>query len=110
MLSHPRSAEWISLLRQNLELASNLTSAGRDEFMASPTLQLAGEALVMRVGDLAKRLMNTEPDLEEDTVWRSAARTRDFVAHHYHRVDQEVLWETLTLSFSELSQKAETLK
>ena len=110
MLSNPRSVEWLALLHENLRLASEVTSAGREEFLASPALQLAGEALVMRVGDLAKKLLSSEPGLEEDAVWKSAARTRDFVTHHYHRVDRDVLWETVTASFSELRQKANHLQ
>jgi uncharacterized protein with HEPN domain len=105
VLSNPKSQRWVSLLEENLDTASTLFACSREDFINDPTLQLAGEALIMRVGDLAKQLHAIEPALWENTVWQSAARSRDFVAHHYHRVDVELLWETLSVSFPNLARE-----
>ena len=105
MLSNPKSQRWVSLLEENLATANTLFACSREQFLNDPTLQLAGEALVMRVGDLAKQLHGIEPALWESSVWQSAARSRDFVAHHYHRVDVELLWETLSVSFPDLARE-----
>lgn len=35
-------------------------------------------------------------------IWRQAARNRDFVVHHYDRVDEQALWTTVSVSFPEL--------
>jgi len=105
VLSNPKSQRWVSLLEENLDTAKALFVCSREEFLNDPTLQLAGEALIMRVGDLAKQLHGIEPALRENAVWQSAARARDFVAHHYHRVDVELLWETLSISFPELARE-----
>jgi len=105
VLSNPKSQLWVSLLKENLDTAETLFVCSREEFLNDPTLQLAGEALIMRVGDLAKQLHGIEPSLRENALWRSAARSRDFVAHHYHRVDVELLWETLSISFPELARE-----
>ncbi len=110
MLSDPGSLRWATLLRENLSLATTVTVRGREVFFSDRTLQLAGEALIIRVGDLAKKLVTAEPTLGDDPVWRAAARTRDFVAHHYHRVDTEALWETLTVSFGDLSRALGTIE
>lgn len=104
MLSNPKSQRWVSLLEENLDTAKALFVCSREEFLNDPTLQLAGEALIMRVGDLAKQLHGIEPALRENAVWQSAARARDFVAHHYHRVDIELLWDTLSISFPDLAR------
>jgi len=105
MLSNPKSQRWVSLLEENLDTANTLFACSREEFLNDQSLQLAGEALIMRVGDLAKQLHGIEPALWENSVWQSAARARDFVAHHYHRVDVELLWETLSISFPELTRE-----
>jgi uncharacterized protein with HEPN domain len=105
VLSNPKSQRWVSLLEENLATANTLFACSREQFLNDSTLQLAGEALVMRVGDLAKQLHGIEPALRENPVWQSAARSRDFVAHHYHRVDVELLWETLSVSFPELARE-----
>ena len=109
MLSNPKSQRWVALLEENLDTANALFACSREEFLNDPTLQLAGEALIMRVGDLAKQLHAIEPALWENSVWQSAARSRDFVAHHYHRVDVELLWETLSVSFPELARDLQRL-
>ena len=109
MLNNPKSQRWVYLLEENLDTAKALLACSREEFLNDPTLQLAGEALIMRVGDLAKHLHRIEPALWENSVWQAAARTRDFVAHHYHRVDVELLWETLSISFPELARELQRL-
>ena len=50
----------------------------------------------MRTGDLAKRLMASDEDLAELSILQKAARARDFVAHHYHRIDSDQLWRTIS--------------
>ncbi len=84
-------------------------NCSKEEFVKSPTLQLAGEALAIRVGDLAKKIMVNEPSLGGSKIWQSAARTRDFLAHHYHHIDINILWETVTISFAELTAELEAL-
>jgi uncharacterized protein with HEPN domain len=100
---------WVSLLLHNLELATALSKCGREEFLRNTTVQLAAEALILRVGDLSKSLIASELDLSPDLALRQAARTRDFVAHHYHRVNLDVLWETLTTSLTDLEADLRSL-
>jgi uncharacterized protein with HEPN domain len=63
----------------------------------------------MRVGDLAKRLVALEPALATDPMWSFAAKTRDTLAHHYHRIDLDALWETVSTSFPDLSEAIDDL-
>lgn len=60
---------------------------------------LAFEALSNRIGDLAKRLVDADQARFADLVWRQAARNRDFVVHHYDRLDSDLLWRTVTTAF-----------
>ena len=109
MLTNPQSLRWVTLLRENLLTSHLVMNCSRDEFVSNPVLQLAGEALAIRVGDLAKRILVHEPHWGEREIWQSAARTRDFLAHHYHSIDIETLWETVTISFAELTAELEAL-
>lgn len=109
MLTNPRSHRWVTLLRENLSMSHRVLSCTKEEFDDDPTLHLAGEALAIRVRDLAKQIVAHEPYLGEREIWQSAARTRDFLAHHYHQVDIDILWNTVTVSFAELTAELDAL-
>jgi len=89
-------------LNITLTTAAELTARGRDAYDADPALRLAFEALSNRVGDLAKRLVALDPARFNAPMWSAAARNRDFVAHHYHRIDYDLLWQTVAHEFPEL--------
>lgn len=97
-------------LERALAQAAELVARGRDAFDIDPALPLAFEALSNRIGDLAKRLVVLDPTRFDDPIWSNAARNRDFVAHHYSRIDPEVLWSTVSIAFPQLAQvvRAET--
>mgnify|MGYP002737525389 CR=1 FL=1 len=100
-----RATTWLSDLLAVLDQANELVVRGHAAFLADPALPLAFEALVNRVGDLSKRLVATDPQRFSHPVWRAAARTRDFVVHHYDRVDLDLLWQTVAVSFPQLREE-----
>lgn len=106
---NPDCERWIALLQENLSLAQELARIPLDTYLRSPEHQLAFEALVMRVGDLAKRISALEPDLTTDEVWAKAARARDFSAHHYHRIDVVALYKTVKFALPELQEAVRIL-
>jgi uncharacterized protein with HEPN domain len=63
----------------------------------------------MRVGEFSKQLIDAEPQLSDDPLWSQAARTRDFLAHHYHLIDSEQLWATIEGSLDALDRALQTL-
>ena len=89
-------------LRSTLTKAAQLVDRGRAAYDADPALRLAFEALGNRVGDLAKRLVALDPERFGAPIWSAAARNRDIVAHHYHRIDHELLWVTVKDDFAAL--------
>ncbi len=46
-----------------------------------------------------------DPDRFGDPIWSQAARTRDFVAHHYQRIDLGSLWLTVSVSLPALADR-----
>ncbi len=104
MTSLDRVDRWINDLIATLDQAVELVERGREAFDSAPAVPLAFEALSNRVGDLAKRLVATDAERFSDPIWRQAARNRDFVVHHYDRVDADLLWSTVTVSFPRLAE------
>lgn len=98
-----RADRWIAELTQNLQTAEELAARGRDAFDTDPAVRLAFEALSNRVGELAKRLRSADPVRFDGPPWNLAARNRDFVVHHYDRIDRDALWQTVAHDFPRLS-------
>lgn len=97
-----RLDRWMDDLSTTLDITAGLVERGEDAWRRDPALPLAFEALANRVGELVKRLIAAEPDAFADLIWRQAARNRDFVVHHYDRVDRRALWLTVSVGFPEL--------
>lgn len=94
----------LSDLDENLKIAASLVARGHGQYDSDPAVRLAFEALSNRVGDLCKRLVAAAPDRFASPIWSLAAKHRDFVVHHYQRVDYEALWMTATTSFPRLHE------
>lgn len=102
--ANDRVARWLSDLDAALDSAELLVARGEDAFHADLALPLAFEALSNHVGELSKRLSTADPERFSAPIWSQAARNRDFVVHHYDRVDTQALWVTVSRSFPELRQ------
>ncbi|WP_353807693.1 HepT-like ribonuclease domain-containing protein [Agromyces sp. SYSU T00194] len=98
-----RVDRWLDDLETTLATTHDLVARGRHAFDTDPALPLAFEALSNRVGDLAKRLTSADPARFDDPVWSQAARNRDYVVHHYDRVDAAVLWTTVSRHVPEMT-------
>ncbi|EMY33887.1 hypothetical protein D477_012440 [Arthrobacter crystallopoietes BAB-32] len=105
-----RTRRWLTDLAANLDQSAELVDRGREAFDADPAVRLAFEALGNRVGDLCNRLIAADPSRFSDPIWRQAARNRDFLVHHYDRVDEQALWVTVSVSFPELRERLETYR
>ena len=105
-----RTTRWLTDLEAALDSAALLVSRGESAFRSDPALPLAFEALSNRVGDLSKRLTAADPERFSAPIWSQAARNRDFVVHHYGRIDIDALWVTVTVSFPELRRTLGTLE
>jgi hypothetical protein len=100
-----RVARWVAELDRTLGDASQLVARGRAARDADPARPLAFEALSTRVGEIAKRLVAADAERFDSAIWAQAARNRDFVVHHYDRVDRELLWNTVAVSFEDLRRE-----
>lgn len=90
---------WLAGLARTLERAAGICQRGRAAFDTDPAVPLAFEALISRVGGIAKRLIAADPERFSHPSWSHVARNRGFDVHHYDRVDLELLWSTATIAF-----------
>lgn len=63
---------------------------------------LAAEALILRMGEMVKRLSKLEAEKYSKEPWTNVARMRDFIAHHYDRVVQAIIWNAFGSPMLEL--------
>ena len=72
---------------------------------AQEEAQLAFDALLYRllvIGEAVKALPDEMLALQPNVPWREIARLRDLLAHHYYRVDAEVIRRTVEAPLDEL--------
>ena len=81
-------------------------AGGPEGYFLDLELMLAGEAIMHRLGEIAKRLPAAFKSEHPDVPWRQITATRNLVAHEYERVDHRILWGTLS---EELPRIRETL-
>lgn len=75
--------------------ARDIVTHGRAEWDRDVILQLASEALVIRIGEAVKAIPRDHlPDVP-DISWRRVATVRDFYAHNQHKIDPNALWGEL---------------
>lgn len=73
---------------------------------AQEEAQLAFDALLYRllvIGEAVKALPEELLGLQPDVPWREIARLRDLLAHHYYRVDAQVVRRTVEAPLEQLA-------
>ena len=79
-----------------VQAASELVGRGRDAYESDRMLRLAGEAVIGRIGDSAAKLRDEVGDqLPHEVPWDDVIANRIIVDHVYHRVDYDLLWNTI---------------
>ena len=94
-------ADYLDLMLESIKLIEGrfLKIQLADEFVLSGDgitlldsismrLQVIGES-VRKIQKLSPSFLDSHPDVE----WDKIARFRDFVSHHYHQVDHEIVYD-----------------
>jgi uncharacterized protein with HEPN domain len=82
-------------LAEAADAAAELVRLGKDRWDAERPLQLAGEAVIGRLGDIAAKLPEEVVKGTPDIPWREVRGMRIIAAHAYHRIDYDEVWITL---------------
>jgi uncharacterized protein with HEPN domain len=73
----------------------------KDAFLRDEVAQSAVAYCISVMGEAVKRLSLEFQQNHPEVNWSDIARMRDFLVHTYHRVDWNVVWDTVTTSIPE---------
>jgi uncharacterized protein with HEPN domain len=71
---------------------------GSDAFRASSLHVRAAERLLEIIGEASNALSDDFKERHAQVAWRDVAALRILLAHHYHRVDIEQVWQIATVA------------
>lgn len=91
-----RAAKELLHIRGWLERADAITSRGKAAYLAGDLLQEAGDSLMMKLGEAAKRLAKLGVLEPEGVDWTLAIANRNFIIHQYDEIDRAQTWLTLS--------------
>jgi len=91
-----RQAKELLHIRAWLNIAAEIVRRGRREYLNDALLQEAGDSLMMKLGEAAKRLANTGYFASESVDWSSAIANRNWLIHRYDELDRTLTWMTLS--------------
>jgi hypothetical protein len=77
--------------------AARIVARGRDAFF-DPTddiLRRAGRSVIVDTSAAVDRLPDDLREAHPEIPWQGIRATRNFVAHAYHQVNDEYIWEAL---------------
>lgn len=83
-------------IRRMCETAASVVARGRVALEEDDVLWLALERAVEIAGEAATRLSDATKERFPEVEWDELVAVRVLLAHAYHRVDRDLLWETLT--------------
>ena len=80
--------------------AAYLVAKGEDAYLADTMegalLRDAGERILIKVATVAEKLPDDFKGVHTDIDWAGINRMRNLVAHHYDKVNDDLLWQALT--------------
>jgi uncharacterized protein with HEPN domain len=89
------------------ELAE-VTAVGRETFLSSVLHIRAAERLLEIIGEASNALSDACRDEHPEVAWRDITALRILLAHHYHRIDPDQVWQIATGSVPALADHLRT--
>lgn len=80
-------------IRRMCAVAADLVERGRAALEADPVLWLAMERAIEVAGEAATNVSDETRSRYADVAWRELSATRVVLAHAYHRLDPDLLWD-----------------
>lgn len=86
--------------------AAYLVGKGREAYLADTMdgalLRNAGERILIKAATVAEKLPEDFKASHSTVDWSGINRMRNLVAHHYDKVNDDLLWEALKVRIPEL--------
>ncbi len=91
--------------------ASYLTHARLDAYVADTMdgalRRNAGERILIKIATVAERLPEAYKAAHPSVDWTGISRMRNLVAHHYDKINDELMWRALTVRIPHLLRALE---
>ena len=81
----------------------------RVEFEQSKEFQYACGMCIVQIGELVSRLDEDFIEQYDEVPWRQMKGLRNIYAHDYDRIDNDMIWETITEDIPDLKRKMESI-
>lgn len=75
-----------------------LISKGEDYFMEEITHQWAVERALQNIGEACTKISAEFKEVNPEVDWKSILGMRTYLAHAYHRIDANIVWNAASLS------------
>ena len=99
-------------LIDNADLAASLVARGRSAYDTDNMLRLAGESVLIRLGECADRIDKADPGFVADhpeLELRKVKDTRNVLAHGYDIVDYDLVWAILETNIPAVAARVSRL-
>ena len=77
-------------------VADYINGVREEDYQVNPMLQDALVRNIEVVGEAVKNLSQEITNAHPNIAWSQIARMRDKIAHHYFRINLDVVWKTAT--------------
>ncbi len=77
-------------------VANYVNGVREEDYQVNPMLQDALVRNIEVVGEAVKNLSTEITEAHPNIAWSQIARMRDKIAHHYFRINLDVVWKTAT--------------
>lgn len=82
---------------------------GGERYLSDVLIQEAGDSLMVKLGEAARRLARSDLLPPEGVSWATAVANRNFIIHQYDQIDRSITWNTLSVSLPEWNQSLREL-
>ena len=97
--------EVFALLDDTTDAAQDIVARGKAGWDAQRIHRLAGEAVIVRVGELANHLPVALKKEIPQVRWRELTALRNASAHEFDRLDTDLVWRTLQRDVPQISRE-----
>ena len=91
-----RTAKELLHIREWCQRCALIVASGRDAYVGNPVLHEAGDALLMKIGEAARRLDRIGFPEPPGIRWSDAIANRNWLIHQYDHIDRDLTWNTLS--------------
>lgn len=81
----------------------------REEFENDKEFQFACGMCIIQIGELVTGLDTDFIRKYSDIPWRQIKGMRNIYAHDYDIIDNDIIWETITVEIPDLKEKLQTI-